>query len=364
MKLRPACACRSVALALAVAMGVTGCGGGENTGSSSASAPPAGLTPEQASRVVARVGDKTITLGDYAAALERMDPFDRVRYQTTERRRELLKELVDLELLAAEAKRRGLDKKPVAQEALRQILRDALLDEVHKGLPTPTEIPVGEVREYYDANIDEFREPGRRRLTAIIVTDGAKAKEVLAAFVADPQPNTWGKLFFESSITAQEEKKRRVPLDLAGELGMVGPPGDAKGGHPKVPEPVRAAGYKIEKTGEVFPEPVEADGKFYIVRMTGRVPAHERTFAEAEPQIRQVLLKKRIKEMDQNLEAELRKKYKIEVDEAALGAVVVPSASPEEPVLAPTRMNPSALPPPSPSSSAAPAPSASSSAKP
>src|SRR5205814_61853 len=159
-----------------------------------AGAPPAGLTPEQAARVVARVGDQNITLGDYAAALERMDPFDRLRYQTPERRRELLKELVDLELLSMEAKRRGLDKKPVAQEAIRQILRDALLDETHKSLPTPTEIPAAEVHAYYDAHIDDFREPERRRISAIIMSDEAKATEVLAKLTADGSANQWGTL--------------------------------------------------------------------------------------------------------------------------------------------------------------------------
>ena len=33
---------------------------------------------EQAARVVAKVGDRTITLGDYARALERMDSDDRL----------------------------------------------------------------------------------------------------------------------------------------------------------------------------------------------------------------------------------------------------------------------------------------------
>jgi len=51
-------------------------------------APPAGLTADQAALVVAKVGDRTITLGDYAATLERMDQFDRLRYQSPERRRD------------------------------------------------------------------------------------------------------------------------------------------------------------------------------------------------------------------------------------------------------------------------------------
>src|SRR5580698_11506370 len=63
-----------------------------------------GLTPEQSSQVLARVGDRTLTVGHYVAALEHMDQFDRMRYQSTERRKELLGEMIDVMLLADEAR--------------------------------------------------------------------------------------------------------------------------------------------------------------------------------------------------------------------------------------------------------------------
>src|SRR4051812_21835129 len=105
--------------------------------SASASAQPAvaGLTPELAARVLAKVGNHEITLGEYAATLERMDPFERLRYQSPDRRKQLLDELVDLELLAEEARRRGLDKQPETQERVRQMLRDELLSEVRGSVP-------------------------------------------------------------------------------------------------------------------------------------------------------------------------------------------------------------------------------------
>src|SRR5271165_3241911 len=65
------------------------------------------LTPEQAAKVLAKVGDSTITLGDYVAALEHMDQFDRLRYQSPERRKELLNEMINVKLLAGEARDKG-----------------------------------------------------------------------------------------------------------------------------------------------------------------------------------------------------------------------------------------------------------------
>ncbi len=104
------------------------------------------LTPELAAKVLAKVGDKNITLGDYVAVLDRMDQFDRLRYQSPERRKELLDEIINVELLAQEATAKGYDKDPVAQEELRQILRDAMLADTRKDAPKPADIPLAEVR--------------------------------------------------------------------------------------------------------------------------------------------------------------------------------------------------------------------------
>src|SRR5690606_15490405 len=50
---------------------------------------PRELTAEERQAVLARVGERTITLGEYVATLERMDPFERLRYQSAERRKQL-----------------------------------------------------------------------------------------------------------------------------------------------------------------------------------------------------------------------------------------------------------------------------------
>src|SRR5258708_23184357 len=70
----------------------------------------------QTGQVLARVGERTITLGDYAAALEHLDQFDRVRYEAPQRRKELLGEIIDVMLLAAAERTRGYDKDHVTQQ--------------------------------------------------------------------------------------------------------------------------------------------------------------------------------------------------------------------------------------------------------
>lgn len=289
-----------------------------------AGAAPGGLTAEEAGRALAKVGDKTITLGDYAAALERMDQFDRLRYQTKERRRDLLNEMIDLELLASEARRLGVDKEPDTQEAIRQVLRDAILSETRLDLPAPAEIPAADVRSYYEKNLDKFREPERRRVAAIVLGDKKDAEKVLKEALKISTPSQWGELFYKYSTTAPKEHGASSPMDLAGDLGVVGPPDDPKGGNARVPELLRAAAFQIPNVGAVADHLAEAEGKLYVVRMVGITAGHTRTLAEADRSIRVSLIQQRMQEKEQELDAKLRQKFPVQIDERALGSVKMP----------------------------------------
>ena len=174
----------------------------------------AGLTSQQAALVLAKVGDKTITLGDYATTLQRMNQIDRLRFQTPERRRDLLKQMIDLELLSLEARRRGIDKRPEVQDAIRQILRDAMLAKAREGSLAPAQIPAADVQAYYDANKEKFREPERRRVAAIVLGDPDKAAEVLASLAAGGTA-TWGDLF----LRAFAERARSTRAGRSGGSG-------------------------------------------------------------------------------------------------------------------------------------------------
>lgn len=294
--------------------------------SASVSAAPAGLTPELAARVLAKVGDHEITLGEYAATLERMDPFERVRYQSAERRKQLLDELIDLELLADEARRRGLDQLPETQERVRQLLRDELLARTRAALPPESEISEADARRYYDAHRDDFREPERRRVAHIALASEAEAKAVLEK-AQSASPAEWGKLVAEKSRDPRGKPGAALAPELAGDLGIVGPPGHPRGGNPSVPEPLRAAVFEIDKLGGVLPRIVPADHAFHVVRMTGKTDARDRSYADAERSIRVALMQERIRAREAELEAELKRKYPVTIDEAALAKLPLPAAS-------------------------------------
>jgi DNA-directed RNA polymerase subunit F len=309
----------------AAALTVSGCKSCDNGSSAdvadSGHALATSLTPEQAKQTLAKVGDQTISLGDYAAALEHMDQFDRLRYQSAERRKELLDEMITVQLLANEAKAKGYDKDPLAQQELRAILRDAMLAEARKNAPAPTDVPEAEVRAWFEAHRAEYKDPERRRLSAIVLRDEASARDTLAAAKKSAAATSWGELVRAKSIDPQA--RANVPVDLAGDLGIVSPPGDARGENTRVPDEVRAAAFEIAEVGGVADKSVASRGKFYVVRLTQKIAPHERTYEEAERSIRVKLAQDKLRAKEDELIAELRKSVKVEIDEAALAAVKV-----------------------------------------
>ncbi len=281
------------------------------------------ISAEQAAKVLARVGSHTVTLGDFVAAIEHMDQFDRLRYQSAERRRELLAEMINIQLLADEAEAKGYDKDPHVQQELRTILRDAMLAEAHKGAPSANELSEGDVRAYYEKNRAAFRDPERRRVSVIVLPDRVSATSALAAARKTTTAAQWGELVRARS--SDPTAKANVPLDLVGDLGLVPAPGEAQlEPNAKIPPEVRAAVFQVAKIGDVHDKVVEAsDHKFYVVRLSQRTDAHERSFAEAERSIRVRLVQDRMREQETALLARLKTEFPVQIDDAVLSTVRV-----------------------------------------
>ena len=318
-----------LACAAAALLACSGCHGDKKqvpaAGEGGVAAPlsNANLTPEQAAQVIAKVGDRTITVGTYAAALEHMDSFDRMRYQSPERRKELLAEMIDVMLLADEARSRGYDKDPLTQQEVREVLRDAMLARAHEGVPAPNEVADAEVRAYYEAHASDFKDPERRRVSAIVLGSEAAARALLDT-AARATPAQWGELVRARSIDAQA-RAANVPADLAGDLGFVAPPGagQGQGDNPRVPAEVRAAVFEIASVGAVLPRPVKAGDRFYLVRLASKTDPHERSLQEAERMIRVKLSQEKAQAAEARLLDELRGQFPVRIDEEALSQVKV-----------------------------------------
>jgi hypothetical protein len=278
--------------------------------------PVTGLTAAEGAEVLARVGDRTITLGQYAASLARMDRFERLRYQSEDRQKELLDEMIKVEILAQEARRRGLADDPEVQLRTMQALRDELLMDLKRSLPKPEQLSERDVRAYYDSHKSELTEPKRHRVLAIVIGSPELSKQV-ATDAAGASGQRWAELAKRYSLDRRGLGADAAP-ELAGDLGFVSAPGEVRGENAEVPAEVRAAVFRLGEIGQVLPEPVLAGGKYYIVRLGGISPARDRSLADADGTIRAELLRQRYTTEERALLDRLAKEYPVTVDQPAL----------------------------------------------
>src|SRR5262245_39044850 len=112
-----------------------------------------GLTPEQAQKELVKVGETTISVGEFAERLGGQSPYLRARYNSPERRREFLDNMVRFELLAAEASKRGYDKSEDVARVRKQMMVQQMMQDLFdkQGLKL-SDISDKEIESYYEKN--------------------------------------------------------------------------------------------------------------------------------------------------------------------------------------------------------------------
>ena len=272
--------------------------------------PKHGLTEAQASEVLAKVGDRTITVGEFADRLGSQSPYLQARFESPERRKEFLDNLVRYELLVYEAKRRGYMDDPEVQRARRRVMVQELIEqEVEEPLERD---PVSEeqVQAAYEANPTEFDRPKQMRASHILIADRKKAKAILAQAKKADRANF--------SRLAREHSEDENTRGNSGDLRFFTADGD---GQPSAA--IREAAFSIANIGEVHPELIEDGDGYHIVMLTGKRAELKRTYEQAKRAIRHKLTKERKDAAMEALSKRLREQVPVEIDYDALDEVVV-----------------------------------------
>ena len=278
--------------------------------------PKNGLTEAQANEVLAKVGDRTITVGDFADRLASQSPYLRARFESPKRRKEFLDNLVRFELLVYEAKRLGYGDEPEIVRARRNAMIQQMVkkevDEPLEGL----EITDEEVQAVYDANPLEFDRPGQVRASDIFIEERARANELL---VRAKKTDLAG---FRK--LAREESEAEKTKTNGGDLHFFEATGE---GEP--PAAIREAAFSLKTVGAVYPKLIENGTGFHIIMLTGKRPALKRTYEQAKRAIRHKLTRERKDAAMEALTKRLREEVEVQVDYAALESIKV--ANPELP---------------------------------
>ena len=270
-----------------------------------------GLTEAQANEVLAKIGEETITVGEFAEIIDSKSPYIRARFEAPERRKELLDNLIRFKLLIYEAKRQGYDQRPEIVRARRNAMVQQLLKQEVDDKLQLASISDAEIQAEYEARPEQFNRPEQVRARAIFVSKRSKAQQALSKARETKTGDEF--LALVRQYSEDEDSKQRD-----GDLQFF-----ARQGSELPPKAVREAAFELEQIGDVYPELIKTDDGFYILQLTGRRAALQRTYEQSKRAVRHKLVRQRKEAATQALIDKLRAETEIEVDYGALADVKV-----------------------------------------
>ncbi len=314
------------ALALILAAALAACGQG----------------PKKSGPAVAKGDGIVITADEFKARLEEQSPFIRARYNTLERKKEFLDNLIRFELLAKAAEKQGLDKDPDVQLTLRKVMVQKLVQKTFAEGDAAKEIPEAEARKFYEDHKDDYVKARKVRLAHILVAapagparaqKSAQAKKLLGRVQAEEKKNV---LAFAG--LARELSEDAATKGTGGDLGFKAQAELEK----QYGKPFADEAFALKSGALAL---VESPQGFHVVKLTAAQEAIDRPFEMVKAQIQNRLYReKRTKDFDEFVK-KLREEARVAVNDAELEKVTV-AAPPAMPPGMPPGMSPPGLPPP------------------
>ena len=304
--------CFLVLLGLAMAVGA--CSSQKKSRSSEGEPTTKSTNPER-NLQVAVIGDTKITVGMLEDELNRQNPYLRMRFSSPERRKDFLKNLVRFEVLAAEAKRRGLETDPAVIRQVKRAMIDRMVEELQTTLVKMESISDKDVADYYKANVNLYQQPAKVRASWILLATAAEAEKVLAE--AKTKPNDvafFGDLAKKHSIDTAT-KPNRGDLDFFTR--------DAK----NLPKELIEAAFGLRTLWQIG-GPVKTAKGFAVVMKTGELQAVDKSLEQEKDRIKNRLFNERRTKAMESFIDDLQAKAKVQIDDKALEKVKLDLAAP------------------------------------
>jgi len=318
-----------VMLIAALALGFSACGGEKKDEDKGETVEPEeqlpeGLTPEQAAKVVAKVGDREITVGEVTEQINRLSPYIRRRWAAPEKRKEFLQKLIRIELLSQEAERQGLNDDPEVQRTVKQVMiRLMVKNDLEKEL-LPTAIEEDKLKAEYDKELDKYHRPAQIRASQIVVA----AEDQAVKLIADLKAHAEDRKYFREK--AKELSIDAETKDRGGDLGYFSKPEERRDDEPEVPKVVADAAWKLDKIGDVTEAPLKTERGYHVIKLTNKKPEMNRSFDSVKRLIENRMLREARRDMMDKFIEDLRNKAKIEIFDENLAKVQIKADEPGE----------------------------------
>lgn len=281
----------------------------------------AGMDPaEQARRaaVVARVGSRTVTVGELEDRLAEVPRFQLVTFgsDAASIRKKFLEDVIlpDV-LLSLGAEDRKLADEPAVGFRVGRARSNATLRAIRAQIGPASAISMDDVRAYYEANRATYDAPERINVWRILCKTREEAATVLALAKKDATVSNFNALAREHSID-------KATYLRGGNLGFLSPDGTSNEPGLKVHVEIVQAAQKV-KDGEIVGDPIAEGENFAVVWRRGTVAASKRSVEDVAPQIRDTLFRERVDKATQKLLDDLRARDVKDVNDSLLAAVEV-----------------------------------------
>ena len=289
--------------------------------------PSSPSSPAKTGAVVATVGTETITADELKKRLEETSPFLRARYNTLDRKKEFLDNLVRNELLAQEARRQGFDKSPAVEEQMKRAMIQELIKHQLDEKLTGADIAEADLKKFYDAHQDDFVKPERARIFHILLS-AKDAKEKVAAhklalaLLKDIEAREKKGEVNAFQTVAMKESKDQLSAPMGGDLRFLSKDELSKAYNPQL----ASAAFDLKSPGDKA-GPLETPTGVELVKLQVKTVALNRSFDESKDSIRgRMARERRSREYDDWIK-KLHETTKIAINDAELDKVQVEGAA-------------------------------------
>ena len=130
--------------------------------------------------VIAKIGSTEIKDTDLDAILSQIPEPYRARYATPEAKKEIIEKMAEVKMMAMEAKKKGIDKKPATKLKLEYIGDQILARDLEESSVENIKISDADITKYYNDNKDKFAQGPRVKVRQILVQTEPEATAILA----------------------------------------------------------------------------------------------------------------------------------------------------------------------------------------
>jgi parvulin-like peptidyl-prolyl isomerase len=257
-------------------------------------------TPSIKGPLLAKVNGWAMGLDDFRQrldALKAMAPEgQRAQELTSQDKKSILQELVNVQILSKVAKERGINKDRDVKEAVENFRKSLLVQKLRQNITKDVVVTDAEIDNFYNTNRLAFQRPEERRVREIVVSSESQAKNILIRLLQGENFSVVARAVSNSESASK-----------GGDLGYITPQPEEKF------QKFWEVAFTTDKgeTSSYFKGPKG----YYIVKVEDIRGGEAQPLNEVKDQIRQYLKSQKIQTKIEDIIYETKQRLKVTVNE-------------------------------------------------